>query len=354
VETREEARALVLRYEVIDGSGHTGMECAECHTAYGGFPHVEEAETVTCGSADCHGEPHGDWEGSVHAAIQDTSGVEGATCVQCHGIHDIPSVEAMEVEGGPAMLQMNAACAECHTESALPAWAPHADTVLCASCHAPHDTRRAGATGSWMAPAGQMETCGECHVEPAEDLLPDAHGQALLDAALDSLPPMPPPGDSIPPACTSCHGAHPMPDTASAGFQSAMVANCAACHVDLAERYYDSYHGKAVRLGSEAAASCSACHGAHGIYAEDHPRSMVAEANLVETCGDCHEHARPAFVEYDSHPDFNDRDRNPILFYSFWFMTTLVVGTLTVFGLHTLLWWIRIAIDERRAGGHHA
>jgi hypothetical protein len=145
-----------------------------------------------------------------------------------------------------------------------------------------------------------------------------------------------------------------MPDTAAAGFRNAMVERCGGCHQDLASRYYDSYHGKAVRLGSEAAAACWECHLAHGVYPQEDPRSSVAQASLVETCGVCHENSRPAFVQYDSHPDFTDRERNPILFYSFWFMTALVVGTLTVFVIHTLLWWIRIGIDMRRGGGHHA
>ena len=101
------------------------------------------------------------------------------------------------------------------------------------------------------------------------------------------------------------------------------------------------------------AATCSDCHGAHGIEPASVPTSRVAEANLVETCGDCHPKARPAFVQYDAHPDPMDRDRNPVLFYSFWFMNSLLIGTLTVFGLHTILWWIRATIDRRRGVTHH-
>jgi hypothetical protein len=85
----------------------------------------------------------------------------------------------------------------------------------------------------------------------------------------------------------------------------------------------------------------------------DNPTSRVAEANLVETCGACHDHARPGFVMYDSHPDPMNRERNPVLFYAFWFMNSMLIGTLTVFGLHTILWWIRMSIDKRRGVSHH-
>ncbi len=80
---------------------------------------------------------------------------------------------------------------------------------------------------------------------------------------------------------------------------------------------------------------------------------MVSDARLVETCGTCHEHARPAFVQYDSHPDPLNRERNPWLYYSFLFMNTLLVGVLGVFGLHTLFWWVRLEIDKRRGTAHH-
>jgi hypothetical protein len=131
------------------------------------------------------------------------------------------------------------------------------------------------------------------------------------------------------------------------GFSVAAVERCIACHQDAGRTFFGSYHGKATALGSVIVATCVDCHGR--TRSSPRPtRGPVAPENLVETCQACHEYARPAFVLYDSHPDPFNRERNPYIFYSFWFMNSLLIGTLTVFGLHTLAWWIRIMIDRRR------
>jgi hypothetical protein len=196
-----------------------------------------------------------------------------------------------------------------------------------------------------MAPENQARVCGACHDSVATLWSGGVHARALESGGYEE--------DLVPPSCTSCHGAHPVAGAGDVGAFVAELDRCAECHEKAASTYYGSYHGKAAALGSEVAATCSDCHGAHGIEPASVPTSRVAEANLVETCGDCHPKARPAFVQYDAHPDPMDRDRNPVLFYSFWFMNSLLIGTLTVFGLHTILWWIRATIDRRRGVTHH-
>ncbi|MCK5339450.1 MAG: hypothetical protein KAJ60_00185, partial [Desulfobulbaceae bacterium] len=41
---------------------------------------------------------------------------------------------------------------------------------------------------------------------------------------------------------------------------------------------------------------------------------------------------------YLTHATHHDRDKYPYLFYTFWAMTALLIGTFTFFGLHTLFW----------------
>jgi hypothetical protein len=140
------------------------------------------------------------------------------------------------------------------------------------------------------------------------------------------------------------------------GFVAESVSACQECHQRETQTFLNSYHGKATALGSRVAAACFHCHGAHGVFPDGDPRSTVHEANLVATCQECHTYARPAFVRYDSHPNPFDRARNPFIFWSFVFMNTLFVGVLTVFGLHTVLWWVRLYLDKRRGilhGPHH-
>lgn len=347
VGTLEEARQLFTSQEILDASAHEGMSCGSCHSGFRRFPHEPSSANASC--ASCHAEAEEEWAGSVHAD-PDREGLGTAECTACHGVHDIRSADELRSPEGARAA--NAPCVDCHGTAALPPTDPHADTVACASCHDAHDTRDVDEAASAVAPHRQVTTCGACHEDPATASATDVHGQAL--AELDSLGAAELGMDVIdpPPTCTSCHGGHGMAGPMEVGFEREMVDRCAACHGDHAERYFGTYHGKATALGSEIAATCDACHGSHGVFAASDPRSAVAPENLVDTCGTCHEHARPAFVEYDSHPDPMDRERNAPLFYSFVFMNSLLVGVLGVFGLHTALWWLRLLIDRRKEADH--
>ncbi|HUG40763.1 MAG TPA: cytochrome c3 family protein [Longimicrobiales bacterium] len=333
VQTLEAARALLVRADLVAGSAHGAMACAACHAGYGRFPHPESARSETC--ASCHADAAAAWGRGAHAGGE---GVEAVPCATCHGIHDV--VPADSLVEGPAVREMSARCVECHETQRLPVEAPHQDHAGCYACHAAHEVVPPELPESWMAAANQARVCGACHDTVAAAWAGDVHGRAVQGS--EEL--------ERGPTCSSCHGAHPVVGSGEDAFSAAAVERCVACHEKAGRTFFGSYHGKATALGSQVVATCAHCHGAHGIEPASSPESRVAEANLVETCGECHEHARPAFVKYDAHPDPMDRARNPVLFYSFWFMNTLLIGTLAVFGLHTLLWWIRIGIDRRRGG----
>jgi hypothetical protein len=248
--------------------------------------------------------------------------------------------------------RLDGACIECHATAALPRGDPHADTVTCSSCHGAHDTRSVDAAAARVAPLRQAATCGACHDAVADSTPHDAHGRALArlgaGTALTHLRER----TDLPPACTSCHGAHGMVGPDAPHFAAAMVDACGDCHTDYAETYFGTYHGKATALGSEIAATCDACHGAHAILPADSAHSRVGADRRIETCADCHDHADAEFALYDSHPDPWDRERNPPLFFSFIFMNTLLFGVVGVFTLHTGLWWLRLWLDSRKGGGH--
>lgn len=346
VPTLEEARALVASHATLEGSAHAGMACRQCHSGFDRYPHNGGGRTEGC--ASCHEEVRESWAGSVHAN-PDRTGADRIECVACHGIHDVLPAEA--AHRAPGLLRMNASCVACHETRRLPDDDPHADTVPCVSCHEPHATRDVDDPLSVVAPASQVSTCGSCHADQAEAFGGDVHGMALarigtVGAAELAL------SDPAPPSCTACHGGHGMAGPDHARFSQEMVEECGSCHAEKADSYFGTYHGKATALGSEIVATCDQCHGAHEIYPEADVRSSVNPARLVETCGVCHEHARPAFVKYDSHPDPADRERDPPLYFSFVFMNTLLVGVVLVFGLHTALWWVRLTLDRRKGGAH--
>jgi hypothetical protein len=71
------------------------------------------------------------------------------------------------------------------------------------------------------------------------------------------------------------------------------------------------------------------------------PRSPIAPANLVATCGKCHAGANASFVQYQPHANAHNRKLNPALFFIRLFMNLLLAGVLTFFMIHTILWLIR-------------
>ena len=372
----DSARALLVYAREVQASAHGALDCAECHTGYREFPHRASAATATCGS--CHEAEDSAWHGSAHAehgspyqqnAVSEEGGVQagsvpaepdgnevgaGATdaarCASCHTVHSVESVATLETDAGVAT--MNARCVACHAEEPMPASDPHASRVACAACHGAHGTQPIDEAGSLLATGRQAETCGACHTEALEHWRDDVHGDTTraLAAAVTGTAGT----DPRAPECTACHGAHGMLAPTDSAFAFGMVQACGSCHEHALRTFYDSYHGQAAELGSSVAATCSDCHGTHDIYGEDDVRSHVASDNLLETCGQCHAHARAGFVAYDSHPDPFNPERNLWLSLAFWFMNGLLVFVLTVFGAHTVLWWVKILRDRRRGVSHGA
>lgn len=99
--------------------------------------------------------------------------------------------------------------------------------------------------------------------------------------------------------CASCHGAA-APETAIRRTQIAPL--CAKCHSDAAymrpfapqlrvdqlAQYATSVHGKRMAAGDDRVATCSDCHGGHGIMRASDSRSPVAPLNAARTCARCH------------------------------------------------------------------
>lgn len=345
--TLPEARAALVPDSVIAGSAHKQVACTECHERFGQFPHAR-GTTRTC--ASCHEKEAAAWQRGGHVQRADS---EGASCAQCHGVHNAVSIDS--VKGKPIIRRLNSACISCHQTERLHVNNPHADSTLCSSCHNAHDIQRKDVRTSSLWPVTQIETCGTCHDSIAAIWQQnDVHYRALTTnkQQLDGERASELTRKTRPPSCTDCHGAHGLNVTADSMTAAASVYRCGECHERAQASFADSYHGKATLLGSAASASCANCHGSHEILPESNPQSRVAQANLVQTCGECHEHARPAFVKYDSHPEPLNRDRNPWIFAAFWFMNSLLGFVIVVFGAHTFLWWLRLYLDKKQGKGH--
>ena len=120
-------------------------------------------------------------------------------------------------------------------------------------------------------------------------------------------------------SCHDCHGGNPDPaiaDDMDAAMDESYKSNpylgvpdatavpgyCGRCHsspeymrrfnpnarVDQEREYWTSQHGLLLKSGDANVATCSSCHGVHGILAADNPRSSVYPTHVAETCRGCH------------------------------------------------------------------
>jgi predicted CXXCH cytochrome family protein len=102
--------------------------------------------------------------------------------------------------------------------------------------------------------------------------------------------------------CTACHASSGGAGTLPTPPRTAIAPLCATCHSDAAYmqrfdpqvrvdqflQYQTSVHGKRMAAGEERVATCTDCHGAHGIRRVNDARSPVAPLNVTTTCGRCH------------------------------------------------------------------
>ena len=153
--------------------------------------------------------------------------------------------------------------------------------------------------------------------EIAATFATSVHGQAVERGVSDA------------PVCTDCHGEHRIlaPSEPQSLVNPARVSTvtCGRCHGDerLAEKYNlpldkvaafkDSYHGLAMRAGSQTVANCASCHGVHNILPSSDPRSTVHPGNLARTCGSCHPGAGQRFAIGPVHVRAASASEHPIV-----------------------------------------
>jgi hypothetical protein len=157
-------------------------------------------------------------------------------------------------------------------------------------------------------------------------------------------------------SCTSCHTeieGYPHPEEASFDKKES-VANCAICHEGrITDSYGESFHGKAVNLGSQRTATCVDCHGAHDVLRKDNPDSKVAKENIPATCASCHGQASPGFSEGEEHFIFASVGAGAPMYYTAKFFVWLTMITITALVIHIQLQLyqnLRTILRERKKG----
>jgi len=343
-----EIEAMYVDAAVVEASVHTNMPCVKCHSDVD--PRLrrpcEPSGKVDC--SNCHEKISSEYFAGGHGEARARGETRAPDCTNCHGDHD---VKDHTKEDAPTFrAAVPALCGECHREggaateaaSLSQGGAVFADystsvhgrglsekgllpSAVCIDCHGAHGVLKHTDARSSVHPKNVAATCASCHRGIYKEFVQSIHFSA--DGSKQNLP-----------NCTRCHSAHTIAQVEQDAFMEEVTAQCGSCHAELAETYLDTMHGKAYTLGYTEAAKCSDCHGAHGILAVNDPGSAVGPRHVVDTCRKCHDDATARFTGYLTHATHHDPQKYPILYYTYWAMTLLLVGVFGFFGLHTALW----------------
>ncbi len=313
--------------------------------------------------------------GMLYATV-DKMAFDPENCLGCHG-------NKINLEEFLASPHGKNGCTSCHLESANLKKHMTGDTKMepanCSRCHSKiveefNDSAHAKVglecischdNIHGLAPKSNNKleatlACIKCH-DNQKIHLDSVHGIALAKGNPDA------------PGCSDCHGLHSIKNVESVNTVQGRMFHataCFNCHSDhdmmvrnnvnshAVETYLESYHGKGYRLGMlHKAAGCSDCHTAHAVMSKDNPASSIHPDNAANTCAQCHQKATALFAQFYSHGSHHDRQNYPLMYWTFKAMVGLLVGTFTVFWIHTLLWMIRGFVENREkqrllAAGH--
>jgi cytochrome b subunit of formate dehydrogenase len=341
--------SLTVSKEQLSHSVHRNMPCIKCHSTVtvGLERPCETAKQVDCGA--CHEAIANEYLASGHGVAHTNKSADAPYCTDCHGSH---GTQSGEDDTAPIYrANIPALCGECHQKDGKAAKVPGLKEInvlfdysrsvhgrglrekgllpsaVCTDCHTAHDVRRESDPKASVHPTRIPATCGTCH-------------KGILDQYVESVHAIHRKGkvDGDLPTCADCHSAHGITETEQDKFMTEVTQTCGSCHKELAATYLETMHGKAYLLGSVESAKCSDCHGPHRVLSVNDPHSSVGARNIVNTCRKCHANANQRFTGYLTHATHHDHVKYPILFYTFWFMTLLLLGTFAFFGVHTLLW----------------
>ena len=262
-------------------------------------PKPKDAECLAC-----HADPTPSADGkSTHPAIDagkmkaSIHGASGLACVDCH-----KDVKSAPHDKTPAKI----ACAQCHAdEQSAYAHSYHATArkpdgsvpATCTDCHGDaHTILPATDPKSTVYHSNIPTTCGTCH---GQKFLMESTGnsnqpfvsyqQSVHGRAVEK-------GSQQAAVCTDCHGAHdilPANDAKSLINKFNVPATCGRCHAGVQTVFAQSIHGQAIARGNGLAPVCTDCHGIHTIKAPSDPSSSVSSQNLSrDTCAGCHQGVR--------------------------------------------------------------
>jgi predicted CXXCH cytochrome family protein len=353
-----DGRSLYVDADELAQSRHNARRCSQCHSEV--RPSLKRAcatitKKVDCGA--CHPEQAQQYGTSIHGQLQAKGDPNAPSCRECHGTHGTKGKK--DPDSPTFSRNVPQLCARCHREgerAAVRYTGTQRDiiehysesihgkgllksgllvTAMCTDCHTAHAILPSANPDSSVNSAHLPDTCGRCHHGIEESFTKSIHSVKVSH----SKKPLP--------VCDDCHTAHTIRRADTLGFKLAIINTCGKCHEDVTKSYFDTYHGKVSQLGYAKTAKCYDCHGAHDILPPSDPRSHLSREHVVATCQKCHPGAGRRFAGYLTHATHHDPAKYPWLFWTFWGMTGLLIGTFVIGGAHTLMWLPR-AVQMRR------
>jgi cytochrome b subunit of formate dehydrogenase len=350
----------------LEHSRHAKVACAQCHsgsTPSNMRPCASLPPRVDC--SVCHAAVVTTYQSSTHGQLAAKGSPDAPQCEDCHGSHDI--LGHAEIDSRTYPRNVPALCGSCHRtgqKAAIRYQGPQKNilehyeesihgkgllksglvvTATCADCHSPHGELPKSDPASTVNPANIAMTCAKCHRGIYEQFEASIHSPAVTKHSKQPLP-----------TCADCHSAHTIGRTDRDDFRLMIMTQCGNCHGELAKSYFETYHGKVSKLGFQKTAKCYDCHGAHDIQPAWDARSHLSRGNIVKTCQQCHPGSNRRFAGYLTHATHHDPKKYPALFFVFWGMTGLLVGTFLLAGVHTLAWLPRSLAYRRMLKAEHA
>ncbi len=327
---------------VISSPAHPDVICSDCHTNVTAAHEADDLEPLT------EGESCGECHGSALRTVGRSAHKDQATCIDCHnGPHEIHEVS--DLASAVSAVNQIKQCGGCHNtpESLVDGYltSEHGKALLlsglvnapsCSDCHGSHRILDIASDRAPTSHDKSPEVCGSCHLLLLEDWKNlSAHGLAWQEGEEG-------------PVCTDCHSTHGIADPTTSASRLASADNCGSCHEEYLTTFRDSFHGKANDLGMVSGATCADCHTPHKNLPVEHPQSSVNAANLVETCGQCHDNVTERFISFDPHNDPSNPDDNFAVYVVWFAMTGLLLGVFAFFGVHDLLWLQRSLVGVLR------
>ena len=335
-------------------STHGRVACAQCHVEVRTSltrPCEPIKSKVEC--AACHADVVQTYRSSIHGALSAKGDKDAPVCLDCHDKH---ATKSKRWPNSPTFSrQVPELCGRCHragekaarriqnvdTRDIVKSYQTSIHgvgllesglvvTATCADCHTAHGELPPSDPKSTVSRERIVDTCSRCHQGIGDVFRASIHGSSNTNTK-EKLP-----------VCEDCHTSHDISRTDIPDFRFKIMGQCGKCHKKEAETFFDTHHGKVSRLGSARAAKCYDCHGTHDIRPPSDPRSHLSRENVIQTCAKCHPGAQRQFAGYLTHATHHDAKKYPLLFASFWAMTMLLVGTLTVATGHTGAWLWRL------------